>query len=244
MSFEVPVEGGKESTEDPKVKKAIEGLNKLVGSENKIKGAGVEEGTLEGKHLKSETAEGKHLKKDTVPREKLAADAKGIVGTFYTPKLINTEESRTNTAFGTLTTPDEIPGVVVPENGLLVVGYVATVKSSVASAGKVALFLGANQAKSVLEPTGAPAGQETTVSGTGFQLLFSSGGGFVTAGSERGTSQVSTGQFIGTSISGPQGGLAVLFAAAGTYAISVQYRATSGSITAKERKLWAYVIGG
>jgi hypothetical protein len=33
------------------------------------------------------------------------------------------------------------------------------------------------------------------------------------------------------------------FAAAGTYNISVQYKATSGSITAKERKLWVAVLG-
>lgn len=73
MSFEVPVEGGKGSSEDPKVKKAIEGLNKLVGSENKIKGAGVENETLEGKHLKEGSLESKQVKDGTLTDTDLAS---------------------------------------------------------------------------------------------------------------------------------------------------------------------------
>jgi hypothetical protein len=34
------------------------------------------------------------------------------------------------------------------------------------------------------------------------------------------------------------GGVCYVFAAAGTYDVSVQFKASSGSITAKSRKLW------
>jgi hypothetical protein len=40
-----------------------------------------------------------------------------------------------------------------------------------------------------------------------------------------------------------QGFWVTLYATAGTYNTTVQFKATSGSITAKERKLWCYVLG-
>ena len=66
---------------------------------------------------------------------------------WYTPKVISAEESRTNTAFGTMATADEITGVVVPQNGLMVIGYTATAKSSVSGEGRAAIFIGSNQLK-------------------------------------------------------------------------------------------------
>src|SRR4051812_26149246 len=46
--------------------------------------------------------------------------------------IIATEESRTNVAYGKLPTPDQVSGVVLPPNGLIVVVYQALWKSSVA----------------------------------------------------------------------------------------------------------------
>ena len=35
----------------------------------------------------------------------------------------------------------------------------------------------------------------------------------------------------------------MVFAAAGTYDISVQFKASSGSVTVKNRKLWVWTMG-
>lgn len=148
-------------------------------------------------------------------------------------KVIATEESRTNTAFGTLATPDEITEVVVPTNGLLLINYSALVKSSVAAAGRVAIFIGANQLKKV--GAGVPVLQEGLTVGTNFVSIETTTVGL---SSSEGTSYVTTGE------AGLSAGFCVVRRlAAGTYAISIQYKATSGSITAKERSLQAAVLG-
>lgn len=161
------------------------------------------------------------------------------MGTWYTPKIIAAEESRTNTSYGTLTTPDEITNVVVPTNGLLAIGYVALVKESVSTAGRVAIFLGANQLKKVGGTT--PIAQEVELFGTGtFQTLATQADGLDRG---EGTSFVTTGQVLAHNRGTGLGGLCYVFVAAGTYNVSIQYKATSGSVTAKERKLWVGVLG-
>lgn len=168
---------------------------------------------------------------------KLASNAKPV--TWYTPKIIATEESRENTAFGTLTTKDEIAEVVLPTNGLIVIGYSCNMKCSVAGAGKAAIFIGANQLKTAEESGTAPVVQETSPSTTNFTHVVTAAPG-LTKGSGTWSGDVTTGQTLNAGIIG---GPCYVFAAAGTYAISVQYKATSGSITAKERKLWVEVHG-
>jgi hypothetical protein len=169
---------------------------------------------------------------------KLAANAKPFV--WYTPKIIATEESRESTSFGTLTTPDEITGVVLPENGLIALGWSAKVKQSVAAAGKFAIFLGTNQLKGIIN--GSPAALEGGVIGTaGFNHCFSNSIG-ITAATENAGADVATGQILGNSLNNT-GGLCYIHAAAGTYNIRIQFKATSGTIKAKERKLWVGTLG-
>jgi len=159
--------------------------------------------------------------------------------TWYAPKIIATEESRTNTAFGTLATADEITNVVLPTNGLMAIGYVALVKESVSTAGRAAIFLGANQLKKVGGTT--PVVQEAELFGTGtFQTLATQADGLDRG---EGTSFVTTGQVLAHNRGTGLGGLCYVFAASGTYNVSIQYKATSGSVTAKERKLWVGVLG-
>lgn len=147
------------------------------------------------------------------------------------------EESRESTAFGTLTTPDVIKGVVVGEKELVRVGYSARFKSSVSSAGAAAIFLGANQLKLY---TTEPKVVSAATFGTVFRQLSSSGetGLQSNISNEATGSDVTTGQLISATT---QGGMAELFLAPGTYDISVQYKATSGSVTAKDRRLWVEV---
>jgi len=162
----------------------------------------------------------------------------GALGRLYTPTIIATEQTRENVAFGTLTTADEVKSVVLPENGLIAIGYVAKWKSSVSEAGKAAVFIGANQLKTSPEA----AVQEATTSGTSFLTLGTAATGLTS--STGATAFTTTGQTLASSTgaAAATGGLCYVFAAAGTYNISIQFKATSGSVTAKERKLWVGVV--
>ncbi|HET7455395.1 MAG TPA: hypothetical protein VFJ76_07740 [Solirubrobacterales bacterium] len=175
-----------------------------------------------------------------ITREKLASDAKGIVGTWYTPKIINTEESRTNTAFGTMPTADEITGVVIPENGLVVIGYRAVAKSTVEAAGTFAAFLGSNQIKAGVV-AGSPEVRQVNLTGTEFKPIGMTASG-PAAGNGAYSGDVTTGQLLIPTLSSSP--LAVVFAAPGTYSVSMQFKASSGAVTVKERKLWVAVLGG
>lgn len=159
--------------------------------------------------------------------------------TWYTPKVIATEQSRESASFGTLATADEIKSVVVPENGLILIGYSALWKSS-ALEGRAAIFLGANQLKSPVA-SGAPAVQETGSPGTSFDWLATTSVGVSSSAGAGEATTVTTGLTVGTSAS--SGGLCAVFAAAGTYNVGIQFKAISGSVTAKERKLWVATIG-
>jgi hypothetical protein len=162
--------------------------------------------------------------------------SKGVLGRWYAPVEIATEQERESATFGKLATPDEVTGVVLPKNGLIVIGYRAFFKSSVNNAGKAAIFLGANQLK--VWGMGAPIVQETSTEGTAeIHPLVSSPNGLATVGTVS-TSVVTTGQ----ALSAFQG-LCYVFAEAGTYSVSVQFKATSGKVAAKERVLQVGVIG-
>jgi hypothetical protein len=148
--------------------------------------------------------------------------------------FIAKEETRESATFGTLPTADLIKEVNVGEKGLLRIGYSARFKSSVSGAGKAAIFIGSNQLKIY---TTEPKVQAATTVGTTFRQLSSStftGLATSTAGEAVGA-DVTTGQLISASI---EGGMAELFIAAGTYDVSIQYKATSGSVTSKDRRLW------
>jgi hypothetical protein len=166
----------------------------------------------------------------------LAAAAKPL--TWYTPEIIATEESRENAAFGTLATADEIKNVVLPEGGLIVLAYVAKAKNSVNGAGRAAIFLAANQLKN---PRTATAQEIVFLSETAFGTLVTYQGGLEIAA---GASAIpTTGAYLGVGGGVAGGGVCYIFAAAGTYDVSIQFKATSGSITVKERKLWVATMG-
>jgi len=159
--------------------------------------------------------------------------------------IIATEESRTNAAYGTLTTPDQVANLVLPTDGLIVVGYQATWKSSAYNAAKAAIFIGASQLK-ISTNAASPAVQEA--GGVDVQNIYGSlasrSEGLVSMDPLNPyTGDVTTGQLIGMYGSGVSGGVAHIFAAAGTYDVSIRFKATSGSVTAKERKLWVKAIG-
>jgi hypothetical protein len=192
--------------------------------------------------------------------------------------IIPTAETRTNTAYGLLTTPDRVQGIVLPTDGWMVVAVQATWQESVVGAARAAIFIGANQIKIAQDGTAAPvttaAAMSSTLNPNTDTVLSSYVGGLVGAPSDGGvayTGDVTTGQVIGqvgTIISGSgkvpivevggtiyglasssgtiavaAGGFCLISAAAGTYDVSVQFKASSGSVTAKNRKLSVFTIG-
>lgn len=203
-TYEIPTEGSPNSTEDPKIKTMLKGLNEELDSSNDLQGTGI---------------------------------SKGFMGRWYTPTVIATEQERENAAFGKLTTADEVTNVVLPANGLIIIGYRAFWKSTVNGAGRAAIFLGANQLK--VWGVGVPTVQEATAEGTSeIHPLVSSPNGVATIGTVS-TSTVTTGQALTAGQ-----GLCYVFAEAGTYSVSVQFKATSGKVAVKERVLQVGVIGG
>jgi hypothetical protein len=156
--------------------------------------------------------------------------------------IIATEESRTNTAYGTLTTPDVVRSVVLPTDGLIAVAYHATWAESVQDAASAAIFIGANQLKIAQAGSAVPvvqgAGHGNTA--TQHQPLYTVEGGLSGATATAGFADVTTGQALGQSL---VGGPCYVFAAAGTYDISIKFKATSGSVTALNRRLWVWALG-
>lgn len=174
--------------------------------------------------------------------------------------IIPGSDSRTNTAYGTLPTPDRVPNIVLPTDGLIVVTYQAMWQESVANAARAAIFIGANQAKIQDTNSGAPAAQAAATAAAAVAArdrpLFTHGAGLASGAANASfTADVTTGQIVGGANDAVQevagavatqttnlGGACILFAAAGTYDISVQFKASSGSVSAKDRKLsvWTF----
>lgn len=146
-----------------------------------------------------------------------------LAGKWYEPKVIATEQSITSTSYVAMGTADEITGVIIPANGLLVVSYDAQVKSS-ASEGTAALFVGSNEVLAL------PGGSLIPSS---FARIFTTVESKL--GRELATPVVSTGKVT------PSAEIGQL--AAGTYTVSIRFKAPSGSVTAKERVLRARVVG-
>lgn len=164
--------------------------------------------------------------------------------------IIATNEIRSSNSYGVMTTPDRVTGVVLPTDGLIFVLYQATWKESVVSQARAALFLNSNQVH-VATPTSNVVGVEANSSGananvysplvsmpTGLASLNSSGGGY--------PGDVTTGQVVGLA-SGTNfwGGPCCMFAAAGTYDVSVQFKMNTGggSVTVQNRNLWVLTLG-
>jgi hypothetical protein len=169
---------------------------------------------------------------------KLGLDGTGVVRRGKS--IIAATESRTNTAYGTLTTPDKVT-VTLPTDGLIKVAYQATWQQSVDGAASAAIFIGANQLK--VSGSGSVATQAASFSGAAADApLGSQPAGLLSTTAGAGyPGDVTTGQVVGIGVASP--GPCLIFAAAGTYDVSVQFKASSGSVTVKNRKLWVWTMG-
>ncbi len=172
-------------------------------------------------------------------------------------------DTTSSVSFTVMPNPDEVE-VTVPTGGLIQVGFQAQWQETVAAAGRAALFIGGNQLKAAFFTGGTSAAsfqEADTQSGSAnvpLSLASFPGGLVSVVTATPYTGDVTTGQAVGVTATGAlryraatvavteaadtQGGLCTVFAAAGTYRISVRYRATSGSVSVAQRKLWARVL--
>lgn len=196
----------------------------------------------------------------TATLQRMALSGSGTTGRGAS--IIAATESRTNVAFGTLGTPDQVT-VTLPTNGLIQVLFQATWQESVDGAAEAAIFLGGTGVKLAQSGVAAPVSPSTVCTGAaGIDTPLSTGPGglmgFAGTAPTAYTGDVTTGQVIGNasfeaasggggtgvaSALAPMGGACFIFAAAGTYAVSIQFRSSSGSVTAKNRKLWVRAEG-
>lgn len=177
----------------------------------------------------------------------LAASAKPF--TWYTPKVIATEESRTNATFGTLTTADEIKEVKLAENGLILVIYEALWKESSAGLGRAGIFLNETIVEKQTNSTPSEQFGVTDAANVGkFRYLGTAGGaglkGDLASGAiDESPAPVTTGNLVGQGSVLGSGLPSLIEAAAGTYKISIRVKSSSGSVTMKNRKLWVATLG-
>lgn len=160
-------------------------------------------------------------------------------------------EVRVNVAYGLMPTPDRVQNVVLPTDGLLRVYYNATWSESVTNAARAAIFVGANQIKRWSDGANAPAVLEAFIgTNAASSLLTTDAASGLVGDNSVGFGyggDVTTGQIVGRAVNGRSndrlfGGAVTIFAAAGTYDISVQYKASSGSVSVSNRKLWVEAI--
>lgn len=148
---------------------------------------------------------------------------------WYEPKVIATLQSTSSASYTKLSTPDEISGIVVPTNGLLRIGYLAIWSATVNEAGFAALKLNGNPFG-----TSHPGSRfETQSIGTEGRILSTST-----------STEASLGNgIIQTTLPTVAFPMTEVFVGAGTFTVSVEFKATSGSVSVKERKLWVEVHG-
>jgi hypothetical protein len=119
-------------------------------------------GNLDGANLKDNSLTGDELLPALA--EALGINETGIVRRGKS--IIATEESRTNAAFGTLPTADQVQNLVLPSGGLFRITFQGMWKESVAGAARAAIFIGANQLKIADEQGPGPQAEAARTDGT------------------------------------------------------------------------------
>jgi hypothetical protein len=162
--------------------------------------------------------------------------------------IISAAETRTNVAFGLLTTPDRVQNVVLATDGLIEVWYQATWKDT-SNGGQVRIFLGTNEVKVATPLAPGLVGTSTppTTATNKYRPLTSYAGGLISYGDATTSDyadDVTTGQIIGAfgDTLPVVGGPCYIFASAGTYDVSIQFNSGAGTLTVKNRKLWVRAV--
>jgi hypothetical protein len=225
----LPIPGQPNATEEPKI---VTALSQIVAAVNAVDSSNIVDGTIAPDDLQSALL------------DKLGASSASVVRRGQSS--IVTQETRTNAAYGLMATPDRVSSLVLQTNGLIVIALQAMMsETTTVGTARAAIFIGANQLK--VAASAGPVVQETAAKaatiGT-FNPVFTTAQGLTVQDSATVyPGDASTGQLVGFSIAG-QTGICYVFAAAGTYDISVQYKTVStGSVVVSNRKLWAWTVG-
>jgi hypothetical protein len=224
ISLQIPVIGQPDTTEAPKIQNSLTAIQGAIN------------GNIDGTNLTAAVSQ-----------------AAGINVSGQTVKgssIVPTSQSTGSTTFTTLGTPDQVTGLVLSTSGLITVWYQATWQESVANAAQAQIFLNSSTVQltgnngsvsfgTALVGSVGGANRNTPLS-TWVAGLFSP-----TAQATGSVADVTTGQFIGASdtVGGTKaGGPAYIFAAAGTYTVSIQFKASSGTVTAANRRLYVQAL--
>lgn len=147
---------------------------------------------------------------------------------------IPTSQSVTSTTYTSLATPDQLP-ITMVSGGWLMIGFQGQWFSSVSAAGSAAIFVNGNQIR--IQSSAGPVVQSATTVGVGQNSLYTSVAGL---GAASNTATDGNTQIIGFT---GAGGIITSIAPAGTYNVGIQFKSTSGSVTASARQLWVMAIG-
>lgn len=170
------------------------------------------------------------------------------------------------TTYRPMTTPDQINELVVPAGALLLVGFQGLWQCSATVNGRAAIFLNGNQLQARnmenLSVGTQAAAHDPTLNTNTYEPLATCHVGLMSGDSGSGANDdVTTGQVLGGYSQSPNvhameingtvvndlplhlmaGGLLPIFCDPGTYDLSVQFKSSTGNVSAKGRKLWAWV---
>lgn len=186
--------------------------------------------------------------------QNLGLNIPGSVGRGYT--AVTASQSTSSGTFTTLATPDVVNNIVLTTGGLIHVAYHATWQESVTNTANAALFLGTNQITSLAtQISSAPTAQYAYINAsinTNYQLVTYPAGLVSDVSGIYGT-DATTGQTLGSVMgtgraspgapgASAYGGPCYIWAAPGTYNISVQFRVSSGTVSVSNRRLWVWVV--
>ena len=178
---------------------------------------------------------------------KATLEAGGYGASTVLSKYVEGEETRTEeggkkvTEYWTMPTNDEVT-ILMPSEGLICVAYQAIWVSSVEGAASAAIFLGENQVS--MSAGSARPGQSAVLGKKGEASLFSTQYGLDTTETNSFVGDTTTGQIVGGSVgvgAVMAGGPTSIFAAASSYKVSIRFKASSGTLKVKKRRLWVWV---
>lgn len=173
---------------------------------------------------------------------------------------VATEQGTASSTYTLLATPDRVQNLILPTDGMIMVwAHVGIRRAS--SQGRVGLFLNNEQVRATPPVQGPNLFEEVVLTdsffGTSDRYISTAGrlyapqSGFdsddayapATTGHRLGFGQVSTGDpaLQGEAVGGAP---ICIFAAAGTYDVSLRFRRTggSGNLSAFNRRLWAWAV--
>lgn len=162
---------------------------------------------------------------------------------------ITAAESRTNVAFGVMTTPDRVSGITCPANSILVVNYWARFQNSVAGAGSATVVLNGTRVK--VHDGGVAGGQADNISNSpGAAAVYNvlattaNNGVRVRSSGFGVNAPPATGMGMGQDITDSAGGPFYIIVpnALSNATLEIQFKSTSGSITVADRHLMVGVM--